>query len=77
MKGGLRGLTAVPGGNGQILLGAPEEDGVIEAIDPVNGHTVSVEFDFKTYFRRLWSGLGGAASLAAYSDMTPWFPGHP
>lgn len=82
-KGGMRGLTAVsvPGSEQQFLLGAREHPGVVELIDPsVNSNQnlnasqrnpVVERFDYRSYFERLWGGLGGAASIAAYNNMTP------
>lgn len=70
---GLRGLTAVPaapGSTNQVLLGGLEGPGHIIRIDPDDDHSVSVEFDYKSFFTNLWGSLGGAATLSAYNDMT-------
>lgn len=70
---GMRGLTAVPaepGGTAEVLLGTLEGQGYVMRIDPANNHAASVEFDYKGFFTNLWGSLGGAATLAAYNDMT-------
>jgi len=73
-KGGMRGLTAIPdpkGGKHEVLLGAREHPGVIELIDPKNQHQVTQDFDVRQFFQNLWGNLGGAATIAAYNNMTP------
>jgi acetyl esterase/lipase len=71
-KGGMRGLTAIPAatGNRQVLLGAREHPGVIDLIDPQNQHRAKQDFDVRGFFTQQWGGLGGAATIAAYNDMT-------
>lgn len=71
---GLRGLTAVPaspGSSREVLIAGLEATGQILRIDPAAAHAVTVEFDYKAFFTNLWGGLGGAATLSAYNDMTP------
>jgi acetyl esterase/lipase len=71
-KPGLRGITAVPAAPGekrQVIIGALESSGRIYRIDPEQ-ETAQVEFDFKRYFTEEWGSLGGAATIAAYNDMT-------
>jgi hypothetical protein len=71
--GGMRGLTTLPATDHQsheLLLGAREQPGVIELIDPNRNYDVIQTFNYREYFRSLWGGLGGAASIAAYNEMT-------
>lgn len=68
---GLRGLTAVPGSSGSMLLGTRENEGVVELIDPSSGHSVALELDYHAYFTNLWGGLGGSALICAYNEFTP------
>jgi hypothetical protein len=72
-KGNLRGLTAFSPSQGgpEFLLGAQEKPGLVHRIDPMKQYQVSQDFDFRQFFIKQWGGLGGAASLAAYNDMTP------
>ncbi len=68
----LRGLTAVSdplGGDHEVLIGAFETDATVVRIDPMRGHEVTVEVNFRDLFFELWNGLGGTATLAAYNDM--------
>lgn len=68
--GGMRGLTAVNGPDGsQFLLGAREEPGVIERIDPADDHRVTVEYDIRGAYQQLWDGPSRGPTLAAYNDM--------
>lgn len=68
-SGGMRGLTSIATDTGrEVLLGAREEPGVIEQIDPDTG-TATVEFDIVEAYTRAWGSLGGGATLAAYNDM--------
>ncbi len=70
---GMRGITAVddPDNPGTtVLVGAQENRGVIERVDPATG-TPTIEFDVRDHFTTIWESLGGAASLAAYNDMLP------
>jgi len=57
-----RGLTVVPdpsGGKQEVLIGTRTHTGVVERIDPANGHAATVELDIPSYFARAWG-------LAAY-----------
>lgn len=52
------GLTAAPdpeGGTNNILLLARGWPGVIERIDPAEGHAVKVELDVRDFFARRWN----------------------
>lgn len=75
--GGMRGLTAIStaGQSSQLLLGAREQPGVLELIDPSREHKVVETFNYREYFERLWGRLGGAAAIAAYNNIT--FMKHP
>lgn len=68
---GIRGLTAVPSANGayEVLLAAKDKPGIIIKLDPIQGNTVTTEFDYRSYFTAKWGSLGGSAALAAYNDM--------
>lgn len=51
----MRGLTGVPNGRGgEFLLGARAEPGVVERIDPAEGHSVLMELDIPRYFASAW-----------------------
>lgn len=70
---GLRGLTAItqPGATLQTLLGAREDDGIIDHIDPTQPAPAAEDFGYKGFFTTMWGSLGGGATLAAYNDMLP------
>jgi len=57
----------------EVLLGAREQPGVIERVDPSRNHTVALEFDARSYFSKLWyrGYLYREVTLIAYNDMTP------
>ncbi len=66
----MRGLTTIsnPEGIGEIILGAREEAGVIERIDPSKNHAVTVELEIVAFARqRLGPEVSGL--IAAYNDM--------
>lgn len=68
---GLRAITPLARrGGGEVVLGAREQPGVIERIDPSTGYRAVPELDFRSYFLRRWGELGGAATLAAYNAFT-------
>jgi len=72
----MRGLTAIKRvGGKEHLLGAREQPGVIERIDPFANFTATEEFNIRRYFTDLWGGLGGSATIAGYNNM-PFFT-HP
>jgi catechol 2,3-dioxygenase-like lactoylglutathione lyase family enzyme len=69
----LRGMTAVPGpdGNGEVLLVAwDSRDAAIERIDPRNGFNTTVELDVRDYFAKQWGRRVGISTFA-YNDMLP------
>jgi hypothetical protein len=69
--GGLRGLTAITMPDGrQDLLGAREEPGVVERIDPDADFAVTTEYDIRAEYTAAW-GPFSAATLAAYNDILP------
>jgi hypothetical protein len=70
---GMRGLTALPypeDDDKEILLGALESTGCIYVIDPFDNHSVSVDFDYRSYFTNLWGNWTYNVTLGAYNDMT-------
>lgn len=70
---GLRGLTATESTSGrQELLGAREDEGVIESFDPERKGVVKLDFDFREFLIKRWGSLAGGASLAAYNEMLPY-----
>ena len=71
----MRGLTAVEAadGMGQVLLGSRAQVGVIERIDPSSDHRVTVDFNIRDHFAKLWDlPLYRGAALSAYNRMVPW-----
>src|SRR2546427_548643 len=71
---GMRGLTPLrdPRDGHDVLLGAREQPGVIERIDPSRNHAVTLELDVRNYFSKIWYGgqLYRDVTLIAYNDMT-------
>ncbi len=72
----MTGLTAVPdprGNDHQVLLGARVWPGVIERIDPLNNHAVTVELDVRDFFARRWNdeSLRGAEVAIGYTEFSP------
>src|SRR3989442_7190549 len=71
---GMRGLTPLrdPRDGHDVLLGAREQPGVIERIDPSRNHAVTLELDVRNYFAKIWYGgqLYRDVTLIAYNDMT-------
>ena len=71
---GMRGLTPIrdPRDGHDVLLGAREQPGVIERIDPSRNHAVTLELDVRNYFSKIWYGgqLYRDVTLIAYNDMT-------
>jgi hypothetical protein len=66
---GLRGLTAVPGRGGDVLLAAVEGDAArIVRFDPRDG-SEATELDLDDFLRRAW-GMPVGYAIAAYNDMT-------
>jgi hypothetical protein len=68
---GLRGLTAVPAGDGrQALLAAVEGSAArLARIDPDSGSEVT-ELDILSFLEKAW-GMRPGYVIAAYNDMTP------
>jgi len=68
----MRGLTTIqnPNGPGEVILGAREQPGFIERIDPHTNYAVSVELDVGRYFDETWGRSRG--HLIAYNDMVPF-----
>jgi arylsulfatase A-like enzyme len=72
----MTGLTTVPdprGTENEVLLGARSWPGVIERIDPINGHSVTVELDVRDFFARRWNDatiLSQGVSIG-YTKFTP------
>lgn len=68
-EAGLRGLTAIPGAGGEVLLAAVESDAArIVRVDPRDGSEAG-EFDLEEFLGRAW-GTRVNYTIAAYSDMT-------
>jgi hypothetical protein len=66
---GLRGLTAIPGASGEVLLAAVEGNaGRIIRIDPRDGSEAS-ELDLSDFLGRSW-GMRVGYTISAYNDMT-------
>jgi len=66
---GLRGLTAVPGASGDVLLAAVEGNaGRVVRVDPRDGSEVT-ELDLDDFLARAW-GMRVAYTISAYNDMT-------
>jgi hypothetical protein len=66
---GLRGLTAIPGSGGEVLLAAVEGSaGRIVRVDPRDG-SEATELDLTDFLTRTW-GMRVAYTITAYNDMT-------
>jgi len=66
---GLRGLTAVPGAGGEVLIAAVEGNtGRIVRVDPRDG-SEATELDLDDFLARAW-GMRVAYTISAYNDMT-------
>ena len=66
---GLRGLTAVPGAAGDVLLAAVEGNaGRVVRVDPRDG-SEATELDLTDFLARAW-GMRVAYTITAYNDMT-------
>jgi hypothetical protein len=65
---GLRGLTAIPGAGGDVLLAAVEGNAArIVRVDPRDGGETT-ELDLGDFLTRSW-GMRAAYTIAAYNDM--------
>lgn len=74
--GKLRGLCAVPDPRGdghEVLLGARSWPGVIERIDPTQGHAVTVEIDVREFLARVWrtDRVRATSVVLSYQGFTP------
>jgi hypothetical protein len=72
----VRGLTAIPDpehSGKELLLCSREVDGLIETINPQQGHEPRVEFDLRKHFGGLVGAQEGQrlTTLFAYNEMTP------
>jgi hypothetical protein len=66
---GLRGLTAIPGVGGEVLLAAVEGNAArVVRVDPRDGGETT-ELDLDDFLSRSW-GMPAAYTIAAYNDMT-------
>lgn len=72
----MRGLTTAPdplGSSNEVLLAARAWPGVIERIEPGDGHRVTVELDVRDFFARQWNDdrVRTQGVIIAYSGFTP------
>lgn len=69
---GMRGLTTV----GQTLLGAREQPGTIDRVNPAapEGERITVDYDLRSALLDAWpfpEGHSGGMTILAYNDMSP------
>jgi hypothetical protein len=67
---GLRGLTTIRGGSGEVLLAGVEGvPGYVIRIDPRNNYSTTVELNIGQYLRKRWGSLDHPYVIPAYDDV--------